>query len=315
MSQFFQQTQRTLRNKGLAEAADTPIPQLLPEDGTIRENGSEIRKTSEPDILASLLKEVGAADQGLGSGASPIEKYRRVHLPRSSPNLLFPESELLHSFVAECYRRARTRLLQSQAKMQTRSVCIGSAVAGEGKTMTSANLALCCCQVPGLRVLLVDADLRTAGLSRLLGFGNAPGLAELLRNTSTREEAIAAADVDNLYLLPAGSASAPAELFAGTEWKEFIQWATHSFDVVIIDTPPILPLTDTELILAACDGLLLVARALQTPRETITKAVEKFESKKLLGAIFNGTNIARRGSSEYNYYGKLAMQRPAKQKP
>src|SRR5262249_48894151 len=152
-------------------------------------------------------------------------------------------------------RRARTSLLQSQAKAQTRSVCISSAIAGEGKTMTSVNLALCCCQVSGLRVLLVDADLRTAGLSYLLGFGGGPGLAELLCNTATCEEAIAQADVSNLYLLPAGSASAPAELFAGTEWKEFIQWATHSFNIVIIDTPPILPLTDTELILAPCDGL------------------------------------------------------------
>jgi len=308
MSQFFQQTQRTMRNKGVEEETETPIAQLLPEDAGIREVGAEIRKASESDILASLLKEVGNVDPALAE-ALPLKKYRQAVVPRTSSKLLLPESELLHSVAAECYRRARTGLLQSQAKVRTRSVCISSAIAGEGKTMTSANLALCCCQVPGVRVLLVDADLRTAGLSHLLGFGGAPGLAELLSHSSTREEAIAAVDVNDLYVLPAGSASAPAELFAGTEWKEFIQWATHSFDIVIIDTPPILPLTDTELILAACDGLLLVARSLRTPRELITKALEKFEGKKLLGTIFNGSSIGRRGRSEYDYYGKLGKQK------
>ncbi len=125
----------------------------------------------------------------------------------------------------ESYRALRTRLLRARSAQGLRSVVVTSATPGEGKTLTSLNLSLCCAQLHDLRVLLIDADIRTSGLSRTLGFPPGPGLVDVLSGKCEPRDAILATDIPNLYALGSGShTTQPAELFATSHWQEFISW-------------------------------------------------------------------------------------------
>ena len=200
----------------------------------------------------------------------------------------------------EAYRVLRTRLMNVQAKSGLRSIAFTSSLPNEGKTLTVMNIGLCYSQLADQRVLIIDADLRTLGLSTVLGHPAASGLAEVLAGQVTPDEAILATDHENLFALPAGSVpTSPPELFTGRRWQEFVGWCSETFKVVLIDTPPILPFADFELISAACDGIVLVVRAGGVDHDTLQKATATVDSKKLLGVILNA--VKRDPKSYYGY--------------
>src|SRR5262249_54419261 len=102
-----------------------------------------------------------------------------------------------------------------------------------------------------------------------------------------------------LYVLPAGTASTPAgELFSLGAWKEFVTWSGSVFQMVLVDSPPVLDLADTELIISACDALLLVTRSGNTERRALTQILNQVDAKKLIGVVFNGCEEA----AARNYY-------------
>jgi protein-tyrosine kinase len=207
----------------------------------------------------------------------------------------------------ESYRALRTRLLRQQTTTGLRSVVITSALAGEGKTLTGLNLAQCCAQLHNQRVLLVDADLRTRGLTRLLGLPSGPGLSEVLSSQVQFEDAAMATDTSNLYVVGAGEGNPSiAELFTLPRWKEFMGWCGESFKLVLVDAPPILPLADFELISAECDGVLMIVLARKTQRELLLKASAQVDPKKLLGVVFNAVDRSRQEKDYYQYYGQKA---------
>jgi capsular exopolysaccharide synthesis family protein len=202
----------------------------------------------------------------------------------------------------EAYRGLRTRLMRAQAKSTLKSIVISSSLPNEGKTLTTMNLGLCYAQLPERRVLVLDADLRTCGLTSMLDDPNIPGLAEVLAGDMPLDEAIVGTNHKNLYVLPAGVvSSSPPELFSGSRWHEFIAHCSQLFSIVLVDTPPILPLSDFELISAACDGIVVVVRAHFGQRETLQKAASTLDSKKLVGVVFNATVGS---GKDYYGYGK-----------
>lgn len=210
----------------------------------------------------------------------------------------FKGSDSIES-VLESYRALRTRLLRIGAQEGLKSIVITSASQGEGKTFTSLNLASCCAQLHEMRVLLIDGDIRSHGLSRRLGPLSGPGLSEVLGGQCDPEHAIRATDIPNLYVLTSGSPTIPsAELFAGHGWQELIEWCSKSFKLVLVDSPPVLNLADVELMAAACDGVLMVVRALQTKRDVLQKTTSQIDPKKLLGVVYNA---AESNSSSYKY--------------
>lgn len=204
----------------------------------------------------------------------------------------------------ESYRALRTRLLRQVISQGLRSVVLTSAQAGEGKTVTALNLAQCCAQLHNQRVLLIDADLRTSGLSRLLGLPVGPGLSEVLSGHAEFKDAVRATDATNLYVVGAGDTGlSSGELFAESRWKKFMGWCGESFTLVLIDAPPILPLADFELISAECDAVLMVVLARKTNRARLQKASAQVDSKKLIGMVFNAIDHSRQ---DKNYYGQRA---------
>lgn len=220
----------------------------------------------------------------------------------------FKDSASVES-VLESYRALRTRLLKIGSQEGLKSIVITSASQGEGKTFTSLNLASCCAQLHDMRVLLIDGDVRSQGLSRRLQCSAGPGLCDVLSAKCDSATAILTTDIPNLCVLPAGVPMVPpAELFAGQAWQEFLQWCNQFFKLVVVDSPPLLNLADVELMTAACDGVLMVVRALQTRRDALQKTTGQIESKKLLGVVYNA---AENHSQKHKYYsyGTLANEK------
>jgi len=211
----------------------------------------------------------------------------------------FPKSHSLPA-AEESYRALRTRLLRLNASTNVRSVQITSAIAGEGKTTTAFNLAVSCAQLYEMSVLLVDADLRSRGLSRSLDLAERPGLAEVLSGQIEPQKAILGTETSNLYVLPAGKAEiAPPELLADHRLREFMTWSNKTFKLIIVDSPPVLGLSDSELISACCDGVLMVIGARRVEREILKKTTLQLDQKKLLGFVYNAAHQAKQDSSYY----------------
>jgi capsular exopolysaccharide synthesis family protein len=274
MSKFFNQTLR-LRSA------------VLPADGFTL---TELPDSNESDTVDSTTEQ--------RSGDVRLEQCRKMVVPIDK--LLQDQFEGSHGLESaeESYRALRTRLLRLRADREMRSIVITSSIQGEGKTHTSVNLAQFCAQLHDMRVLLIDGDIRSSGMTRRLNLPPTPGLGEVLAGNCETEQAIIATDNPNLYLLSAGTSTvAPAELFAGQRWQELIKWCNESFQLVLIDSAPVLNLADVELMTAACDGVLMVVRALHTKRELLQKSAAQIDSKKLVGLVYNAMD----GNSFHRY--------------
>jgi capsular exopolysaccharide synthesis family protein len=235
-----------------------------------------------------------------------LEKCATIQIPRSEEKSFLvtrynPEMQA----AVEAYRTLRTRLVKQQTKSGVRSLVVSSAAPGEGKTLTTFNLALCYANIQNWPVLAVDADLRTRGLSRLLGDPESPGLAGILEGGCDHAAAVLRTDIPGLCVLPAGETNSSAsELFSGANWKEFMGWAADTFRVVIVDCPPVLNLADFELIMAPCESAMIVVQARNTARESLTKVLGQIDSKKLAGVVFNAAEDGPRTGYKYSYYSK-----------
>jgi len=136
----------------------------------------------------------------------------------------------------------------------------------------------------------------------MLDHPSTPGLAEVLAGDVSPDEAIVSTNQKNLFVLPAGTVlSSPPELFIGSRWQEFMGRCSELFKLILIDTPPILPLADFELISAACDGVVMVVRAHHGQRETLQKTAGALDPKKLLGVVFNATDVSGKDYDGYGY--------------
>lgn len=267
------------------------------------------RKLSNPDMdVREMLESIkhGSTLETPTANAQ-LAQCQQVHVGNGNATHLVLRQDQASKVALEAYRALRTRLMRVQSKAGAKTIAITSSLPGEGKTLTTMNLGLCYAQLPQQRVLVIDADLRTCGLTSLLEQPSTVGLAEVLAGKATAEEAIVATNQKNFFVLPAGTVSTPPpELFTGSHWPELLARCSELFEIVLIDTPPIIPLADFELISVACQGVVMVVRAHYGQRETLQKSANSVDRKKLLGFVFNGTD-----ASEKQYYGyKYAEAKP-----
>src|SRR6267142_3136429 len=221
--------------------------------------------------LLESLKHGPGSDKQLAD--TRLSQCRQVRVGNENAARLVLHQGKASRAALEAYRGLRTRLMRAQAKTGLKSIAITSSLPGEGKTLTTMNLGLCYAQLPQQRVLVIDGDLRTCGLTALLDHPGALGLAEVLAGKATPDEAIVATNQKNFFVLPAGaSSSPPPELFTGSHWQELLGCCSELFQLVLIDTPPIIPLADFELISVACQGVVVVVRAYHGQRETLQKS-------------------------------------------
>jgi len=216
------------------------------------------------------------------------------------------EDPLFH----EKFKGLRAMVEQKADFHQMRVLGITSSIAGEGKTLTSAHLAKSLSSTGRKKVLLVDVDIRKADLTHGMGARRTPGLTEYLLGGATLQQIVSATKVPNLSLITTGAeVNSPADLLAGDKFKSFLQEIRTSYDIVLLDTPPILPVADTPTIRDLTDGFLFVYRAGFTPYTMLRQAMEELGEKNVLGAVLNGVEVA--SDSYYRkYYGNYYQQKP-----
>lgn len=197
------------------------------------------------------------------------------------------------ALITEQYKILRTNILSLNKGKPPRVFVVTSSLHSEGKTVTSLNLAVCMSQaVEKPRVLLVDADLRRGRVARYLGVQQKVGLSEILSKKAKFEEVLFHLDIENLTFIPSGSIPEnPSELLASQEMKDFLNEAKSQFDFVLIDTPPIISVTDSGILGTQTDGVLMVIQAGRTQRGIVRRAEELLNQAhvKILGHVL--TNI------------------------
>ncbi|WP_332237861.1 CpsD/CapB family tyrosine-protein kinase [Sporolactobacillus sp. KGMB 08714] len=209
------------------------------------------------------------------------------------------------STIAEQYRTIRTNIDFSQVSGDLKTMMITSAGPGEGKSTTAANLAAVMAQ-QGKHVLLIDADLRKPTMHYTFRLSNTHGLTTLLTKKSTFDEAIQNTEAENLFVLTSGPIPPnPAELLSSPAMISFMNHALTLFDTVLLDTPPVLAVTDAQLLANLCDGTVLVVRSGATEKEAAVKAKDLLVKAKarILGVVLNGRPVSKSDSHYYYYYG------------
>ncbi len=204
------------------------------------------------------------------------------------------------SYVAEQYRSLRGRLDSLASQRPLKTVAVISANAGEGKSTCAVNLAVVSAMGVGRSVLLVDCDLRRPKIHTTLGISPQLGVAEILLNKATLDEAILKPDGVNLDVLSVRSVPPnPSELLASPEMRQLIEEAASRYDRVILDTPACLGLPDAKTISELCDGLVMVVRAGITAEEEVRAALDIFDRRRVVGLVLNGSEATR---EQYGYY-------------
>jgi polysaccharide biosynthesis transport protein len=201
--------------------------------------------------------------------------------------------------IGECFRSVRTAvLLAGRRQKRPQLIAVSSPLPSEGKTTASLNLALVLAQ-QGPKVLLVDADMRRGALAN-----RQEGLSTALRTGSVDSLIMQSAIHENLYFLASGpQPQYPADLLGSVQMSKFLEKWRAEYQFVIIDTPPVLPVTDTLVLAPHVDGVLLVARQGMTSREALlrTSALLSSGGAHILGVLLNAIDTS--SDSEYSYYG------------
>jgi len=208
-----------------------------------------------------------------------------------------------HAF-GEAFRSLRTSLVFSNGKMGQRVIMVTSAQPLEGKTTTACNLAMALA-IGGERVLLIDADMRRPGVTRAFGLESRIGLSHLLTGQASAKDAIQKLE-NNLWVMPSGSTPPnPSELLASERMKIILTNPHQWFDWIIVDTPPVLAVTDAVLLAPLASGVAFVVRSEMTPRRHVTQAMDTLKSgnPRILGAILNGVDLTRNKYYYSRYYG------------
>jgi len=208
--------------------------------------------------------------------------------------------------VLEAFRVLRTnlrfiRVQRPDAKVFT----ISSVAASEGKTTIASNLASTLAS-EGNRVLVIDADLRRPSIHTVFRIERSPGLADALIDKANTSHAVHRSHIEGLTLLPAGSvAPNPSELLGSEVFRDLLARARSSFDIVIVDTPPLLAVTDPSLVASVTDGLLLVVRAGVTDRNALAMSCAELRRMQIpvLGVVMNEIPLDRSFLGYGGYYG------------
>jgi len=206
--------------------------------------------------------------------------------------------------ITEAYRTLRTNIQFSSFDKKVQTICITSSGPGEGKSTVSSNLAVVTAEA-GKRTIIIDCDQRKSKLHKNFAVSNTTGLSDLLAGEVSFDDAVQSTGVDNLFILTAGTRPPnPSELIASEKMKNFIISLKEKYDFIIIDTPPVLMVTDAQLFAGYTDGYLLVVSSGEADRNAAAKAKELLEkvNGKILGVVLNKLQVTEKGYYGYYYH-------------
>jgi len=216
------------------------------------------------------------------------------------------------STASEAFRVLRTNLQFMSIDEPLKAIVLTSASPGEGKTTMAANLAVAFAQT-GASVCLVDADLRRPMVAKTFGVNNWIGLTTALIGQGDLESALQQTDIPGLTLLTSGPTPPnPAEMLGSLRMTNLIAILKERFDMVIIDTPPILAVTDAAVLAPKADGVVLVVRSAKVPRDQVIRAKVALEAvkAKLLGVVLDA--LQPEHEADYYYYNYYRSEEPKK---
>jgi capsular exopolysaccharide synthesis family protein len=215
-----------------------------------------------------------------------------------------PRSRLIsltekESLGAEKFRFLGVRLRQMQQARSLKKLLVTSTIPEEGKSVISANLAITLARKQRQRVLLIEGDLRRPVLAHAFGLGSLPGMSELLQQEPGPLKNLYRLEEAKIWFIPAGRPPEnPLELMQSGRLSEVLQQLAASFDWVIIDSPPILPLADTTVWSRLSDGVLLISREGTTQKKALLRGLEALGKSNLVGVVINSCSDV----DESNYY-------------
>jgi succinoglycan biosynthesis transport protein ExoP len=261
-------------------------------------------RTTEQAQMISGLSPLGMIPMGSRTareGANP----KRLAIATSKEAVELVTQARPHSQMAESYRALRTSLLLSNLGAPPKVIMITSALPQEGKTTTSINCALVLAQ-KGVRVLLIDADLRRPSIHKTLGMGPRSGLSEVLTGSATVQSATMWPDIlrkfPTLAVLPAGTPPPnPAELLASTYMRDLLEGLRGQYDHIVIDTPPALSVTDAVVLSPRADAIVLVIRSGKTTKQALRRSRDVLMqvNARVSGVLLNAVDLS---SPDYYYY-------------
>jgi len=251
-----------------------------------------------PDMMGTSQKKLAVAVSKPSKGGTEFKRRLITYEDPKSP-------------ISESYRSLRTNIAYSSPDKKVKSLLISSSQPGEGKSTTAANLAIAFAQLRK-KTLLIDADLRKPVQHNVFGLIRGPGLSEyLVDDVKNIKDIIHPTKVENLFLLTAGGLPPnPSELLGSDRMSELIDKLEQEWDMVVLDSPPIVAVTDASMISAEIDAIAMVVKAGQTERSAVDRALDMLKNVKapLIGAILNGASQESLGGkyayyySYYNYY-------------
>ena len=280
-------------------------------DRTLRTPEQVERFVQLPPLGVIPARDTGYVSSAIRARMFPGGRTAADADDRSQAIELVPQREP-RSPIAEAYRAFRTALLLSRAG-GVKSIVMTSAFPGEGKTATATNLAVVLSQL-GRRVLLVDADLHKSRLHEVFQIPNRLGLVSVLAEGIEPSRAIVKTAVPGVFLVPSGpEAPNPSGLLASDAMRKFLELAAVNFDHVIVDSPPVLPVSDTLVFAQQTDGVVLCVRGGSTAREHVRRARDRIlrSGVPIVGVLINALEPEHTVYYRYEYgYGYPREGRP-----
>lgn len=278
-------------------------------DRTLQQPGDAQFWTNLPEL--GVIPSVSFEGKGLkgGYGRVMIEDASAKKNGRSKESVELITWERSPSFIAEAFRTVLTSILFiGENGSSPRVLVFTSAAAGDGKTTVVSNLGIALAEI-GRKVLIVDADLRRPRQHKIFDVPNEAGLSTLLKSQESASDAWAGlvqdTRVPGLWLLPSGPATqAAANLLYSPRLTELLAKVKREYDMVLIDTPPMLQMTDARVLGRMVDAAIIVARAERTTRDALIAATKRFGEDRIrvLGTILNDWNPKRSPNGYYGYY-------------
>jgi capsular exopolysaccharide synthesis family protein len=204
----------------------------------------------------------------------------------------------------EMVKGLRAKVEYKMDTLNLRVLAVSSAVAGEGKTLTAIHLAANMASTGRKKVLLVDMDLRKSNIAKELRIASNPGLSEFLSGSVPKEQILQNSMTTGLSVIVGGKAvPSPTDMLAGERFRSLLRGLRERFDLVILDTPPILPVPDAVTISEQVDAFILLFRFGHTPHQLFRQAIEDLGERKIVGVVLNGAE-KKRDKYYHKYYGK-----------
>ncbi len=297
----------------LEELPDLPELPPLPEETpahavTARVEVEEPALAGAPadasDLIPSFSLDISPSFQASSAALGTIESIDLKSADSTRLVALADERGL----GAEKFRVLAARLNNLRHSTKLKILQVTSSVIGEGKTLISANLAVTLAKRSSQRVLLLEGDLRKPAVSAMFGLSKRPGLSEWWDSQEPIRKFLVRAGETNLYVLPSTPLQHPASVLQSGRLADAVADLASQFDWVIVDTPPLLPMADSNLWARLADGTLLVVRKGVVTRTALTQAMETMDSPKLVGVVVNDAT----DFSQVNYYDQYYSGKPMK---